>query len=176
MGEMLNLQFRGIPDYVFIVSFFILSIMIVGVFFLRKDLTATRRMIFGMLLMEYVFLMLCSTVICRVSKPDIIRLELMPFWNYGEIMTMKDPNDQWEVVLNVILYAPIGFLLASIGRFKWHHVVAICGVLSIVTESLQFFLHRGLCETDDVIHNTLGCLVGMGVYALVRNCFRRIKN
>ena len=36
-------------------------------------------------------------------------------------------------------------------------------VFSSVIELSQLVLKRGLCEFDDVFHNTLGCAVGYGV-------------
>ena len=45
----------------------------------------------------------------------------------------------------------------------------IAGVaFSVFVEASQYYLRRGLCETDDVIHNTIGVVVGMIVYAVVR--------
>ena len=34
-----------------------------------------------------------------------------------------------------------------------------CGI-SVLIEALQFFFMRGFSEVDDVMHNTLGCLIG----------------
>jgi len=168
MEELFTFQFRGIPDYVFIVSFLVLSVLIVLAFFVCKDKRATMRGVFMMLLLEYIFLMLCSTVIFRTSQPEIVRLELMPFWNYKEVLSFKDMMDLWEVLLNMILYMPIGFLLASIFKNqKFRKTLFVGATLSAAVEALQFALHRGLCETDDVIHNTLGCMVGYGLYILL---------
>ena len=36
-------------------------------------------------------------------------------------------------------------------------------VFSSVIELSQLVLKRGLCEFDDVFHNTLGCVIGYGV-------------
>lgn len=45
-------------------------------------------------------------------------------------------------------------------------MVAIIGCgISVTIESLQFFLMRGFSEFDDVMHNTLGCMIG---YVLVK--------
>lgn len=45
----------------------------------------------------------------------------------------------------------------------------IAGVaFSVFVEASQYYLRRGLCETDDVIHNTVGVVVGMIVYKVVR--------
>ena len=43
---------------------------------------------------------------------------------------------------------------------SWLMVAIIgCGI-SVTIESLQFFLMRGFSEVDDVMHNTVGCLIG----------------
>lgn len=189
MEEFLSLQFRGIPDSIFVVSFLILSILIVLVFLLRMNRRTTRISVFSMLLIEYVFLMFCSTVFCRDSHPETTRIELMPFWNYHDVLNAKNPNHYWEVILNVLLYVPIGFLLGCLIPSKSTSkgyvedstgvqclfVVVISAGLSVVTEVLQLVLHRGLCETDDVIHNTLGAVLGFSVLKLVICCFKKFR-
>jgi len=35
-------------------------------------------------------------------------------------------------------------------------------------------LKRGFCEVDDVMHNSLGCLIGYGIYKLVRYGYKRL--
>ena len=37
-------------------------------------------------------------------------------------------------------------------------------LLSASTEMVQLFFKLGLCEVDDLISNTLGTLVGVGLY------------
>lgn len=189
MIEVLTPQFRGIPASIFVVSFLILSILIVLVFLLRMDRNITRISVFSMLLIEYVFLMFCSTVFCRDSHPEKTRIELMPFWNYHDVLNAKNPNYYWEVILNVFLYVPIGFLVGcfipskSISREylketaggQYLFVFVISAGLSVVTEVLQLVLHRVLCETDDVIHNTIGAVLGFSVLKLVICCFKKFR-
>lgn len=189
MEKLLTLQFRGIPDSVFVVSFLILSILIVLVFLLRMNRKTTRISVFSMLLIEYVFLMFCSTVFCRDSHPETTRIELMPFWSYHDVLNSKNPSRYWEVILNVLLYVPIGFLVGCLISSKSTSneylketaggqclfVFVVSAGLSVVTEVLQLVLHRGLCETDDVIHNTLGALLGFSVLKLVICCFKKFR-
>jgi len=171
MEEMFSIHFRGIPDYIFILSFLFLSIGIALSFIIIREFAKAKRNVFFLLLIVYIFLMLCSTLIYRVPRPNEIRLELTPFWNYGEILSFKDPNDLLEVLLNILLYIPIGFLLGCIFKDKCLVKVLTIGLcLSISVETLQFVLHRGLAETDDVIHNSLGCLLGyLFIRCLIQN-------
>ena len=82
----------------------------------------------------------------------------------------------------VYLGVPIGFLwgLQSLKRpQKWQWLSAmILGVsLSVVIELLQYSFKKGCVELDDVIHNTLGCLIGFvlwrGVCAILRDNQKR---
>ena len=51
-------------------------------------------------------------------------------------------------------------LAGRIWRWKGLWVAAR---LSIVIELLQLITARGLCEFDDVIHNMVGAVIGMGL-------------
>ena len=84
--------------------------------------------------------------------------------------------------MNVIVFIPVGMILGSLLRVKgsstseatksmtWLFTLLIgCGI-SVTIESLQFFLMRGFSEVDDVMHNTVGCIVGF----MIVNGFRHI--
>ena len=79
-----------------------------------------------------------------------------------------------DIVNNVLLFLPIGVLMGLMVTQKsqkwwrgWLVVVTTGIMLSVGIEGLQFVLKRGLCETDDVIHNTVGCLMGMAFIKLL---------
>ena len=153
-----------IPVGYILFSFVILSVAIViGMLMIKGN--RIKRFILGALLADYYFLVLCSTVICRNGGRER-QMVLMPFWKYPDMWNKVDyPADLLEVLLNIALFMPIGLLLGGMGM-KLKRVF-LCGViLSGIIEVSQFVLCRGLCETDDVIHNTLGCVIG---YFLVRS-------
>lgn len=100
-------------EYV-LISFLVLSVAIVTGMLVMKGSRA-KRFVLEALLAEYYFLVLCSTVICRASVMER-HVELMPFWNYSDIWNKVDyPADLIEVLLNMALFVPIGFLLGGIG-------------------------------------------------------------
>lgn len=147
-----------IPVEYVLISFLVLSVAIVTGMLVMKGSRA-KRFVLEALLAEYYFLVLCSTVICRASVMER-QVELMPFWNYSDIWNKVDyPADLIEVLLNMALFVPIGFLLGGIG-FKTKKVLLMGICLSGIIEVSQFAFCKGLCETDDVIHNTLGCGIG----------------
>ena len=62
---------------------------------------------------------------------------------------------------------PLGCLLPILfPKLKPKHVILIGCLCSIATEATQYLLKMGWCETDDVIHNTLGTAIGVWVWHL----------
>ena len=88
---------------------------------------------------------------------------LTPFWSYTAIHGGTKVLMQ-EVLSNVVVFIPIGFLLGIVLRKGGLAGVMAVGIgISVVIELLQFTMMRGFCETDDVIHNAVGCLIGCGL-------------
>lgn len=176
MDDLLFYFETKIPSYVFLVSFLIMAFVIISTLVSRPRRIRTKTCIFASLLAEYYFLVLCSTVFYR-NVAEQARLELMPFWNYELIASWKDPRDFWEVVLNIVLFIPIGFLFKGLSqRISWWHVLIVGMMLSTVIEVSQYYLHRGLCETNDVIHNSIGCLIGAWMAKFVSKEKRKYEN
>jgi glycopeptide antibiotics resistance protein len=74
----------------------------------------------------------------------------------------------------VVVFIPVGFLLGiAFKQMTWCKALLMgCGI-SVTIEALQLFLHRGFTETDDVMHNTFGCLIGYGIMTILRILFNQ---
>lgn len=80
-----------------------------------------------------------------------------------------------EVLLNVLLYFPLGYLLPFAFRSLRGSVFTITFIgflCSVATEVSQLYFHIGYCQIDDVITNTLGCLIGAVVGCLFVKIWR----
>ena len=119
----------------------------------------------ALLLAEWMFLVLCAIVIFRETSAER-GYNLMPFWSYWDYGEHSYFMEMFgENILNVLLFVPIGFLAGcGLERMTFKKVLFFGGGLSVVIELLQFVLKKGFCETDDVIHNVLGCLIGYGLW------------
>jgi glycopeptide antibiotics resistance protein len=111
-----------------------------------------------LLLIEYIFLLFCSTVIFRTTG-ETRQYDFYPFWSYNR------PDLLPENIMNVVVFVPIGVLLGFMfqgSRFKmtWWKALLIGCSISITIEALQFCFMKGFSELDDVMHNTLGCILG----------------
>lgn len=80
---------------------------------------------------------------------------------------MKDAFPFVGIILNILLFVPLGYLLPILfPKLKPKHVILIGCLFSIATEATQYLFKMGWCETDDVIHNTLGTAIGVWVWHL----------
>lgn len=71
------------------------------------------------------------------------------------------------VILNILLYLPMGFLLPLImPKLRIGRVVLIGFLASLLTETVQLVFHLGWFDVDDLINNTLGTLIGFILFAL----------
>ena len=108
----------------------------------------------------YLFLILAVTVLDRTPGPKMT-YELIPFWSYG-VKSLR-----MEILLNVILFIPVGLLAP-----KWKTVGLAAGD-SMLIELAQLVSFRGLFEFDDVIHNTLGTVIGVLIVLGIRRVKKR---
>ena len=141
----------------------------------------------------YVFANLYETLLFRVITPDA-KYELGFLWCYREALSLHraggfgilitDAGLLKEIILNILLYIPFGYLLPFLWpalaekkdethgkkqRFRWFGKipwkVMLIGLLcSTATEVTQLVFHLGLFEYDDILNNTIGCALGTMLY------------
>ena len=91
-------------------------------------------------------------------------------WSWKEVLAVRDREMMTEILMNCVMLMPVGILLPVAAGRRIHPAVALLAgvVLSGTIEVSQFIFARGLFEWDDIIHNSLGCMLGCvvanGVY------------
>lgn len=113
----------------------------------------------------FVFIIHWITVLGRLENVgESYRYNLMPLWSIDAI---KDGYVEtiYEKVYNVILFIPLGLICT--GFKKWQYILLFGLCTSITIELLQFVTRTGMCETDDVICNAAGCIIGYTSVRLV---------
>ena len=92
--------------------------------------------------------------------------ELIPFHSYRKLLATGITEIIRTNFMNVALFYPAGLLTASLFPEKWTFrqkiwsTAILFAMFSGVIEYVQFFYALGEPEMDDVIHNTLGALLG----------------
>lgn len=142
----------------------LLTLFCIGaIVFLAVNHKEAARSIVWLLFFEFVFLVLGMTIFFRHTGTKA--MVYPAFWSYVSVWRDGEMTVLHEIILNVVLFVPLGFLWgiqSSKWPRKWQWLSAlILGVsLSVVIELLQYFFTKGCVEVDDVIHNTVGCLMG----------------
>lgn len=70
--------------------------------------------------------------------------------------------------MNVFLFLPFGFLLAFVAKRNFLQSLLIGFAFSVCIEALQYVFSFGMCEIDDVFHNSLGTSLGYGYWKALR--------
>ena len=117
-----------------------------------------------MMFVEYLVLLFCSTVVFRdAAHPIGIKFMLFKGYFNGDMLLLKD------ALLNMAIFIPIGFCSSVFLRYpKWLKILLLSISLSCTIELSQFLLSRGYCDTNDVMNNSIGGLIGYYIYRLWR--------
>lgn len=147
---------------------------IISFIFWRKGKNKGESFISLPLLAFYLSFVLTITIISRIPSYTI-QFNFMPFWSYkaifsGEVKLIA------QVFWNVVLFIPIGILLMMFLTAKHKSVIVffLSILLSSLIEIIQLVTHRGLFEFDDIVHNSLGAIIGIGLYYFVRLFVKRL--
>jgi len=103
----------------------------------------------------------------RDGIPHTVLPQALTQWPMDQTQqVLSDPFASTQVLLNVLLYAPVGLLLARVtGRplMSW----GALAVASLLVEMLQALLGAGANDLSDVAANAVGAAVGTACAALL---------
>lgn len=178
LTQYIKVLFNGVPTYMYVglATLFLLALLCGVIFGWKK----TLRYIPGLLLTEYLVVLLSSTVLFRTLKKDNCGHNFNLLWSYDAIQEGQE-RLVLEVIMNVVVFVPVGMLLGCASRsMTWWKVIMIGCSVSLMIEAMQFVYNRGFAEVDDVMHNTVGSLMGFGLYSIARMghekvCKRRMR-
>lgn len=127
-----------------------------------------RRVILVCMAIVYLFIVLDITLIDRTV--GVRRYMLEPMWEVRQ-MLRSQRYTYWgtQIVGNCVMLLPMGIFLPALS--EWFHSVrrtTTAGFLfSLFIELTQYVTGRGLCELDDIFHNTFGAAVGAMLYMVI---------
>lgn len=150
-------------------------VTIIAYLLFRKGKIERSSFIASPLLAFYLSFVIKITITERVSSPNAA-YRLIPCWSYRAILN-GEVDLIFQIIWNVVLFIPIGFLLMLFLTFKQKRLLSfvISLLMSAVIESIQLIFHLGLFELDDIIHNTLGAIIGTCAYAFIIYMRKRIN-
>ncbi|WP_249598710.1 VanZ family protein [Peribacillus frigoritolerans] len=106
--------------------------------------------------------------------PDFREINLIPFAGSANVNNQIDFN---EIIYNVLAFIPFGIYISML-KSNWSflkRITVIAGV-SLLFEGLQFIFAIGASDITDFMGNTLGGIIGVGVYKLFSTKATKILN
>lgn len=93
-----------------------------------------------------------------------------PFESYYIAFAEGGVEVMLQIIINIAMFIPVGFLLPCCFRIyeKYRYVLITVIIASVSIELLQLIFRIGLFETDDVINNVFGAMIGLGTYVVVK--------
>lgn len=120
----------------------------------------------AILLLFWTAVILFGTVGHRTEGTGLMEPILKPLYSYYLAFNGGSRELLRESFMNVVLFYPAGLLGCEVLPKGWNPAAKIAfiailfALLSIGIESCQYLFVLGLAETDDVLHNTFGAVLG----------------
>lgn len=114
-------------------------------------------------------LLILSLTILKRNSNGSHDVSLIPFVSFTYAKTQ--PEFYRTMYMNILLFIPLGlsmpFALPKKLKLKPLITIGTGFLLSVIVEACQYIFILGRCETDDVIMNTIGVLIGVLSYLIV---------
>lgn len=159
-----------------------LAVLAVSYVVHRKKHRGVRKYPWGkalvwLLFVGYCAIVLYATILRGMGGYREWNLHLFRAWR--EAWNNYSVKNWANVLLNVAMFVPLGFLLPLLGRKfqKWYLTIPAGFAVSLGIEMLQLAFGRGICDVDDLFCNTLGTMIG---YLIIMTALsikgRRVKS
>lgn len=167
----------SIPIHLLLVVLAIASVLSVITY--KRFNSFYPKCVFAIWLMVYIFIILYITVFNRLVHPFTeYHYHLIPLWSIDNIK-LGYVETIYEKINNVILFVPLGILIGGLissitspNSRLWFMSMVVGCLVSICIEIFQLLTKTGWCEIDDVICNTIGCVIGSLVMKIVYVLYR----
>ena len=99
------------------------------------------------------------------------------FSSYKEAYNNFSLGEWRNIILNILMFVPIGFMMPLLIKKceRWYITYLVGFCITLFIETLQLISKRGIFEVDDIVNNTLGCVIGYGIVMIFLSLFKRKK-
>ena len=176
ISDIISIGSRYLVLGVIVALFITAATLIIYRFFLKKRSVPIGKVLLWATFFCYIIVVLGATLMMRASFYE--GRKIMPlFYSYREAWVDFSAVMWRNIILNILMFLPFGFLLPLCHRIFdsfWKTSIAAFVFTSLI-ETVQYFLKLGIFEPDDLLNNTIGAMIGFGIYALIFFKKRTIK-
>lgn len=134
-----------------------------------------KRLIWWFVFLCYIFMVFSATMFNRTDMHDNEFIRPL-FYSYKAAWNGWIESEWRNIILNYILFVPFGILLpAGVKFFRKFYKVALAGfTFSLFIEITQKIFSLGYFEFDDLMDNTLGAVIGYGLFMVGYGIFVKV--
>lgn len=171
----------GIARQYLVVGSLAAILFLIGYFIIYKKLLKgiktlnTIKLSLITILIIYIGIVLGATLGIRSSGYEGANLYL--FSSYKEAWNSFSLREWRYIILNILMFVPLGIMLPLIFEKceKWYITYLAGFVATLFIEILQLVSKRGIFELDDILNNTIGCMIGYGLVMIFISIFKNKK-
>lgn len=106
-----------------------------------------------------------------LSREKLIGTPIV-YMSFHEFVSLWQSVRQSRVIVhfigNIVIFLPLGFLFPLVSeKQRWYRTVRAGFCFSLLIETIQLISKRGCFDPDDIILNTLGTVIGYGLYRVI---------
>ncbi|HEY5823174.1 MAG TPA: VanZ family protein [Cyclobacteriaceae bacterium] len=138
---------------------------------MRKDNNITNKLTIGLFIVYLLalFWILLLKLGARFSYMENRSVNLIPF---GEPLILNAKADVGEIILNVIVFIPLGIYTGVLfKRWTFGNKFFFFVLISLLIEGLQYSLKVGAFDITDIITNTSGGIIGLMTFVTIEKLF-----
>lgn len=134
------------------------------------------RTVAALLLVATAAVILYATLARSSGYGGMGNLHLLRAWR--EAWNNYSLKNWLNLLLNVAMFVPVGFLLPIIHRVfeKWYLMLGVGLAATLIIELAQLITGRGLFDVDDIVANALGTMIGYCFIMILRRARVRSKS
>ncbi|WP_455539103.1 VanZ family protein [Terrisporobacter sp.] len=135
----------------------------------KKQVNLTK-ILFGVYFLILVWILLFKM---SFSFEELYRSRSINIIPFAGTATVNGKIQMSEIIKNVIVFIPVG-IYACMLKQEWSIIkkISVSFFISLGIEALQFVLAIGATDITDIIGNTLGGVIGIGIFYLFTKLFK----
>lgn len=137
-----------------------------------------KRIILTAIFVCYLMVVLGGTLLDRGIMFEYgFTRKVQLFSSYIEAWNSFSFTEWRNLLLNIAMFIPFGLLLPILSdKLKQTWKIYLAGFsISVLIEIAQLTLRLGVFECDDILNNTLGTMIGFGIYVFISAVVRKNK-
>ncbi len=135
-----------------------------------------KRLLWWLVFLCYIFVVAGATMFSRGSNYEY---DMIPplFYSYKNAWNNWSITEWRNIILNICMFVPFGLLLPmGLKWFRKCYRTYVAGFLfSLLIELSQMIFKIGIFEPDDLLDNTLGAIIGFGLFLVLFKLYAKEK-